>query len=113
MILPFLCGIVVVALLALGVLFATYLPRMRARMRAPVNNPGAFLKRGRQTTTRTLVVCAGDSITHGVVSANYVEILERRFAADGYEFVNVGINGHLAYNLLGRLDDVVACRPMS
>ena len=78
---------------------------MRARMRAPENNPGAFLERGRQTTTRTLVVCAGDSITHGVVSANYVEMLERRFAADGYEFVNAGINGQLAYNLLQRLDE--------
>jgi lysophospholipase L1-like esterase len=80
-------------------------------MREPENNPGAFLKRGRQPTTRTLVVCAGDSITHGVVSANYVEMLERQFAADGYEFVNAGINGNLAYNLLQRLDDVIACRP--
>ena len=111
MIIPFLCGIVVVALLALGVLLAIYLPRMRARMRAPENNPGAFLKRGRRTTTRRLVACAGDSITHGVVSANYVEMLERRFAAAGYEFVNAGVNGNLAYNLLQRLDDVVACRP--
>lgn len=80
-------------------------------MRAPENNPGAFLKRGRRNTTRTLVVCAGDSITHGVVSANYVEMLAGRFAADGHEFVNAGINGNLAHNLLQRLDDVVACRP--
>jgi acyl-CoA thioesterase-1 len=84
---------------------------IRARMREPENSPGAFLKRGRQPDTRTLVVCAGDSITHGVVSANYVELLERRFAADGYEFVNAGVNGNLAYNLLQRLDAVVACRP--
>jgi len=26
-------------------------------------------------------------------------------------FVNAGINGQLAYNLLRRLDDIVACRP--
>ena len=84
---------------------------MRARMREPKNNPQAFMHRGRQPTTRTLVVCAGDSITYGVVSANYVEMLERRFAADGYEFVNAGVNGNLAYNLLQRLDDVIACRP--
>ena len=39
-------------------------------------------------------------------------MLERRFAAsDGYEFVNAGINGQLAYNLLQRLDNVVACCP--
>jgi acyl-CoA thioesterase I len=84
---------------------------IRARMREPENSPGAFLERGRRTTTRTLVVCAGDSITHGMVSANYVEMLERRFAAKGCEFVNAGINGNLAYNLLQRLDDVIACRP--
>ena len=84
---------------------------MRARMREPKNNPQAFIHRGRQPTTRTLVVCAGDSITHGVVSANYVEMLEQRFAADGYEFVNAGVNGILAYNLLQRLDAVIACRP--
>jgi lysophospholipase L1-like esterase len=84
---------------------------IRARMREPENSPSAFLSRGRRSTTRTLVVCAGDSITHGVVSADYVEMLEQRFAADGYEFVNAGVNGQLAYNLLQRLDDVIACRP--
>lgn len=84
---------------------------LRARMREPEHSPGAFLKHGRQAATRALVVCAGDSITHGVVSANYVELLERRFANDGYEFVNAGINGQLAYNLLQRLDDIIACRP--
>jgi len=83
----------------------------RAQMREPENSPSAFLSRGRRSTTRTLVVCAGDSITRGVVSANYVEMLERRFAADGCEFVNAGVNGQLAYNLLHRLDDVIACRP--
>ena len=85
--------------------------QMRARMREPENSPSAFLRRGRRITTRTLVLCAGDSITHGVVSANYVDMLERRFAADGYEFVNAGVNGNLAYNLLQRLDDVIACQP--
>jgi acyl-CoA thioesterase I len=84
---------------------------IRARMREPENSPGAFLKRGRQTTTRAVVLCAGDSITHGAVSADYVEMLERRFAADGYAFVNAGVNGNLAYNLLQRLADAIACRP--
>jgi acyl-CoA thioesterase I len=83
----------------------------RAQMRAPENSPSAFLSRGRRSTTRTLIVCAGDSITRGVVSANYVEMLEWQFAADGCEFVNAGVNGDLAYNLLQRTDDVVACRP--
>jgi lysophospholipase L1-like esterase len=56
-------------------------------------------------------VCAGDSITHGIVSANYVEMLSDRFTGAGVEFINAGINGNLAYNLLQRLDSIIACRP--
>ena len=32
-------------------------------------------------------------------------------AATAYEFVNAGINGNLAWNVLQRLDGIVACRP--
>ena len=45
-----------------------------------------------------------------MVKANYVEMLERRFAADG-SGCNAGVDRNLAYNLLQRLDDVIACRP--
>jgi len=58
-----------------------------------------------------VVVCAGDSLTHGVVSANYVDLLQECLGAEGYEFVNAGINGNLAYNVLQRVDDILACWP--
>jgi lysophospholipase L1-like esterase len=82
-----------------------------AAFRTPRDNPRAFLHNGRPRGTRTLVVCAGDSFTHGVMSADYLAMLRRRLDSDGYEFVNAGINGNLAWNVLQRLDDVVACRP--
>jgi lysophospholipase L1-like esterase len=53
----------------------------------------------------------GDSITQGSVSANYVDLLAKRKAADGFEFVNAGVNGNLAWNVLQRLDAVIARRP--
>jgi lysophospholipase L1-like esterase len=37
--------------------------------------------------------------------------LRDRLGDDGCEFVNAGINGNLAWNVLQRLDDIVACRP--
>lgn len=82
-----------------------------SRMSEPKNSPKAFLQRGRPSGTRTLVVCAGDSITHGVASANYVAMLDKQFAPAGFAFVNAGINGNLAWNVLQRLDDMIACRP--
>jgi len=74
-------------------------------------NPEQFLRIGPMTTTRTLVVCVGDSITQGTLSANYVEMLDSHLSDAGYQFVNAGVNGNLAENVLRRLDDAIACRP--
>lgn len=57
------------------------------------------------------VVCMGDSITRGMVSANYVELLEQRMASGGFRFVNAGVNNDLTYNLLRRLDAVIKLQP--
>jgi len=81
-------------------------------MRPPRNHPGQFaLERARRNRPETVVVCAGDSLTHGVVSANYVELLEERLSDDGFFFVNAGINGDMAYNLRLRLEPIIACQP--
>ena len=108
---PLLRAVATALLVSVGVLLARTVARALAPWRAPANAPAAFLKHGRAPGTRTLVVCAGDSITHGVMSANYVDLLRDHQDGDGCEFVNAGINGNLAWNVLQRLDGVVACRP--
>lgn len=60
---------------------------------------------------RPTVVCIGDSLTHGRTSGDYVALLQDRFQPKGYRFVNAGRNGDLAYNVLQRLEAVIACRP--
>lgn len=57
------------------------------------------------------LVCAGDSLTHGNMSAPYVAPLAARLAPAGVEVFNAGINADLAETLLARLNDVVAARP--
>ncbi|HVP21335.1 MAG TPA: GDSL-type esterase/lipase family protein [Anaerolineaceae bacterium] len=59
------------------------------------------------------IVCLGDSITRGLISASFVDQLDQRLAGDGFHFVNAGVNGDLAYNVLVRLDRVIALRPMN
>jgi acyl-CoA thioesterase-1 len=104
-------GAIVAAVLAGVAIAARTVGRELGAWRVPLHDPAAFLRRGRAPTTRTLVVCAGDSITHGVMSADYLALLRGRLGGDGYQFVNAGINGNLAWNVRQRLDDVVACRP--
>jgi lysophospholipase L1-like esterase len=78
---------------------------------AKPENPRAFAKTGRRPQTTKLIVCAGDSITRGQVGGNYVKDLMRRLGPTGFQFVNAGVNGNLAWNVLSRLDEVIACRP--
>ena len=58
-----------------------------------------------------LVVCLGASIVRGMFGAGFVKILERRMARDGFEFRNFGIGGDLSFNVLARVDPVIALLP--
>ena len=56
------------------------------------------------------MVCAGASVTHGRMGESYVALLEARLG-ERFQFANAGRNGDLAWNLLQRLDAVVALSP--
>ncbi len=103
-----------IALLALTVPLACatviYVIVYNDAQRLPANNPRSFLAQG-APRHRAVVVCAGDSITHGTVSINYVDILSRRPSLREFAFVNAGINSEVAYNLRLRLDDIIRCDP--
>ncbi len=58
-----------------------------------------------------LVVCFGDSLTHGVASFDYVGELARRLEPWGYTVLNAGVNGDLAYNLVERVESVIRVDP--
>ena len=107
-ILYILLGIIVALLVLFAALYAVV---YRAAQRLPENNPRHFIEtRGPEDNTPVLV-CVGDSITHGTVSANYVDILSARLGDTGFDVVNAGINSELAYNVAVRLDDIIACHP--
>lgn len=76
------------------------------------HSPAKFLAAGGpQPQARRVVACVGDSITQGLVSANYVDGLRRQYSAAGFQFINAGRNNDLAHNVLKRIDAVVACQP--
>jgi lysophospholipase L1-like esterase len=77
----------------------------------PDNSPAHFLEGKSAKTESKIIVCIGDSITHGRVSYNYVDLLSRRLGAPGYALINAGINSELAYNVLQRLDEIIRCEP--
>ena len=65
---------------------------------------------GNATAKRKIVVCIGDSITQANVSVNYVKIL-KKIMGSGYKFYNQGVNGDLAWNVVQRINKIVALDP--
>lgn len=76
----------------------------------PTNNPKSFLANSKQKTSPSLVTI-GDSITHGSVSANYSNLIANEVGKHGYTTVNAGLNADLAYSVVQRIDDIIACQP--
>jgi lysophospholipase L1-like esterase len=101
--------IVVVCIIFVFAALVGYLNYMARRL--PAINPVNFNAVQLPVQKRNVAVCVGDSITHGAVSCNYVEILSGRESLRGYAFVNAGINGELAYNVVQRADGIMACNP--
>jgi lysophospholipase L1-like esterase len=58
-----------------------------------------------------IVLCLGASMVRGQVSYDFVNLLEQRMSEDGFQFINAGIAGDQAYNVLVRLDSVIDSRP--
>ena len=77
----------------------------------PDNSPARFLAVRKAKAEDKIIVCIGDSITHGSVSYNYVDLLSQRLGNRGYTLINAGINSELAYNVLQRIDEVTRCEP--
>ena len=101
--------IAVVCIIFVFAALVGYLNYMARRM--PAVNPGNFTATQLPSQKSNVAVCVGDSITHGTVSCNYVDILSGRDRLRGYTFVNAGINSELAYNVVQRADDIIACNP--
>lgn len=100
---------------ALTLFFLSVLFFSRSGYDLAPSNPKAYLalnpgiREGQRPRPRPLAVCAGDSITRGSASADYVSMLAARMP--DWDFVNAGVNAELAYNLAQRMDDIVALDP--
>lgn len=91
----------------------------------PSGDIDSFLTNNRTTTGRRTIiernnndrtlVCVGDSITCGNVSANYVEKVKNQLHNDDAQYrwnvVNAGKNSITTYEVLRSIDEVIECHP--
>jgi lysophospholipase L1-like esterase len=74
-------------------------------MKPPKNYPN----RAAVLPHKKILVCAGDSITHGNMSYDWVKDVGAQLP--DYQVFNAGVNADLSYTLLNRLDDIIAMKP--
>ncbi|MDB4598461.1 SGNH/GDSL hydrolase family protein [Candidatus Pseudothioglobus singularis] len=58
---------------------------------------------------KKIIACIGDSLTHGNIGQNWVDYLRKEFSHD--VFLNEGINGNTAWQVIQRLDPILQCQP--
>ncbi|MCS6795863.1 MAG: GDSL-type esterase/lipase family protein [Raineya sp.] len=102
-----LLAIVLLLLIVVGGVIYAYLYGFLFKT-AP-NNPKNFLAKP-QNSEKKRIVFAGDSLTCGNMSADYTAMVAEKLK-NAYEYINAGVNADLAYNLLQRLDEIIACKP--
>lgn len=101
----FLIAILCIVLI-LGLLYAWLYRKVSKHI--PENYPNAQ-NRQQIDSSKKVLVCFGDSNTHGNVSYNWVNDLSSQMS--DYQIFNAGINSDLTYTLLRRIDEVIACKP--
>ena len=58
---------------------------------------------------KKIIACIGDSLTHGNIGQSWVDYLRQEFPND--IFLNEGINGNTAWQVIQRLDPILQCQP--
>jgi lysophospholipase L1-like esterase len=77
-----------------------------------MNNPSNHIKKKPSDYGgKKVIVFVGDSITHGRMGENYVDMLSERLDDRNFQIVNAGRNGELAWNVLQRVDEIIQCKP--
>lgn len=76
----------------------------------PKDNPFNYLKRNAGSIkSKKRIVFIGDSLTHGNMSVNYIDMISKKLGMKNYDYINAGMNSELAYNVLLRIESIIAC----
>lgn len=97
------------AVAAAAIALATTVRQVQARATGDVEDYLAHRGGEAGLQGRRPVVVAGASIVRGRASVDFVDLLRGRFP--DRTLVNAGVNSNVAWELLQRLDGIVACHP--
>ncbi|TDB68995.1 SGNH/GDSL hydrolase family protein [Arundinibacter roseus] len=101
---------ILISIFILIVLYFYWKLRARVVYHYPKNYPRKNASTLAQASHKTIVVCVGDSLTHGNMGESYVPLLEG-WLGKSHFFYNAGRNCDLTYTVLNRLEVVIRLQP--
>jgi len=100
--------ILIFILIAAATLAAAFFYVSKIISTLPIGRAEDYLNKQSQTNKK-IVACIGDSLTHGNVGQSWVDYLRLEFKDT--IFLNEGINANTSWQVLQRLEPIIACRP--
>jgi lysophospholipase L1-like esterase len=102
-------NIILLVLIAVAILIvAAFLYVSRIISLPPEGRAVDYLNSNLENNQR-VVACIGDSLTHGNIGQSWVDYLRKDFPND--VFLNEGINGNTAWQVIQRLEPILECQP--
>ena len=102
-------NVILLVLIAPAILLAAaYLYVSRIISTPPKGRAEDYLE-SKNFKNKKIIACIGDSLTHGNIGQSWVDILRKDFPE--YIFLNEGVNGNTAWQVIQRLDPILACKP--
>jgi acyl-CoA thioesterase I len=102
-------NIILLVLIAVAILIAAAFLYVSRIISLPPEGRAVDYLNSKLKNNQRVIACIGDSLTHGNIGQSWVDCLRKDFPND--VFLNEGINGNTAWQVIQRVDPILACKP--
>ena len=102
-------NVILLVLIAVAIFFAAAFLYVSRIISIPPQGRAVDYLNSKLKNNQRVIACIGDSLTHGNIGQSWVDCLRKDFPND--VFLNEGINGNTVWQVIQRVDPILACKP--
>jgi lysophospholipase L1-like esterase len=102
-------NLIILVLIAVSILVVVVFLYVSRIISLPPEGRAVDYLNSKSKNNQRVIACVGDSLTHGNIGQSWVDYLRKDFPND--VILNEGINGNTAWQVIQRVDPILACKP--
>ena len=102
-------NVILLVLIAVAIFVAAAFLYVSRIISLPPEGRAVDYLKSKLKNNQRVIACIGDSLTHGNIGQSWVDYLRKGFPND--VFLNEGINGNTVWQVIQRVDPILACKP--